>query len=41
MVNVCDQADKILAEAPVDKSGNIDIKKFANILTKGEEEEAQ
>ena len=34
------QADNILAEAPTDGQGNIDIKKFASILTKGEEEEA-
>nr|XP_015906187.1 myosin regulatory light chain 2 [Parasteatoda tepidariorum] len=33
------EADEALAEAPVDNNGNIDIKKFANILTKGAEEE--
>jgi len=34
------EADNILAEAPTDGQGNIDIKKFAQILTKGDEEEA-
>lgn len=34
------EADKILGEAPTDGKGNIDIKKFAQILTKGDEEEA-
>ncbi|XP_054168526.1 myosin regulatory light chain 12B-like isoform X2 [Oppia nitens] len=33
------EADKILGEAPMDRKGNIDIKKFAQILTKGEEDE--
>jgi len=33
------EADNILAEAPVDNKGNIDIKKFAHILTRGEEDE--
>ena len=34
------EADNILAEAPTDGRGNIDIKKFAQILTRGEDEEA-
>jgi Ca2+-binding EF-hand superfamily protein len=34
-----EEADKILAEAPVDRKGNIDIRKFAHILTRGEDEE--
>ncbi|CAG2175234.1 unnamed protein product [Oppiella nova] len=33
------ECDTILAEAPTDGKGNIDIKKFAQILTKGEDEE--
>jgi len=33
------ECDEALAEAPVDKNGLIDIKKFATILTKGAEEE--
>jgi len=33
------ECDTILAEAPVDGKGNIDIKKFAQVLTKGEDEE--
>jgi len=33
------EADNILAEAPTDGKGNIDIKKFAQILTRGDEEE--
>ncbi|KAH7640007.1 myosin regulatory light chain 2, ventricular/cardiac muscle isoform [Dermatophagoides farinae] len=33
------EADNILAEAPTDGRGNVDIKKFAQILTRGEEEE--
>jgi Ca2+-binding EF-hand superfamily protein len=33
------ECDTILAEAPVDGKGNIDIKKFAQILTKGVDEE--
>jgi Ca2+-binding EF-hand superfamily protein len=33
------EADNILAEAPSDGKGNIDIKKFAQILTRGDEEE--
>jgi len=36
-----DEAENILKEAPMDREGNIDIKKFAQILTKGEDEEAQ
>lgn len=34
------EADNILSEAPTDGLGNIDIKKFAQILTKGDEDEA-
>lgn len=34
------EADNILAEAPNDGKGNIDIKKFAQLLTRGDEEEA-
>ena len=30
----------ILAEAPTDGKGNIDIKKFAQLLTRGDEDEA-
>lgn len=33
------EVDEALAEAPMDDKGLIDIKKFANILTKGAEEE--
>ncbi|GBN50084.1 Myosin regulatory light chain 2, partial [Araneus ventricosus] len=33
------ECDEALAEAPIDSNGLIDIKKFANILTKGAEEE--
>jgi len=33
------EADNILAEAPQDGKGNVDIKKFAQILTRGEDEE--
>jgi Ca2+-binding EF-hand superfamily protein len=33
------ECDTILAEAPVDGKGNIDIKKFAQVLTQGEDEE--
>ncbi|KAF7488654.1 Myosin regulatory light chain 2 [Sarcoptes scabiei] len=33
------EADNILAEAPTDGRGNINIKKFAQILTRGDEEE--
>jgi len=33
------ECDTALAEAPVDGNGNIDIKKFAQVLTKGVEEE--
>lgn len=33
------EADNILAEAPTDGKGNIDIKKFAQLLTRGDEEE--
>ena len=34
-----EEADKILAEAPMDRKGNIDIRKFAQVLTKGEDDE--
>lgn len=34
------EADNILAEAPTDGRGNVDIKKFAQLLTRGDEEEA-
>ncbi|KAG8181782.1 hypothetical protein JTE90_014024 [Oedothorax gibbosus] len=33
------EIDEALAEAPIDGNGMIDLKKFANILTKGAEEE--
>lgn len=33
------EANDAFAEAPVDSSGNVDLKKFASILTKGVEEE--
>lgn len=33
------QVEEALSEAPIDNNGLIDIKKFANILTKGAEEE--
>jgi len=33
------ECDNILGEAPTDGRGNIDIKKFAKILTRGEDEE--
>jgi hypothetical protein len=33
------KCDNILGEAPTDGRGNIDIKKFAKILTRGEDEE--
>lgn len=33
------ECDTILSEAPTDGKGNIDIKKFAQVLTKGEDEE--
>jgi Ca2+-binding EF-hand superfamily protein len=33
------ECDSILAEAPVDGKGNIDIKKFAQVLTKGADDE--
>jgi len=33
------ECDEALSEAPMDKNGLIDIKKFANILTKGADEE--
>lgn len=33
------EADNILSEAPTDGKGNIDIKKFAQLLTRGDEEE--
>jgi Ca2+-binding EF-hand superfamily protein len=33
------EADNILAEAPINNEGQIDIKKFAQILTKGDEDE--
>jgi len=33
------ECDSILAEAPLDGSGNIDMKKFAQVLTRGEDEE--
>jgi Ca2+-binding EF-hand superfamily protein len=33
------EANEAFNEAPVDKSGNVDLKKWANILTKGVEEE--
>jgi len=33
------ECDEALSEAPIDNNGLIDIKKFANILTKGAEEE--
>ncbi|KAH7983433.1 hypothetical protein HPB52_011964 [Rhipicephalus sanguineus] len=33
------QANDAFAEAPVDSAGNVDLKKFASILTKGVEEE--
>lgn len=33
------EADDALSEAPMDANGLIDIKKFANVLTKGAEEE--
>lgn len=34
-----EEIDEALSEAPIDNNGLIDIKKFANILTKGAEEE--
>ncbi|MCF6790310.1 EF-hand domain-containing protein, partial [Corynebacterium parakroppenstedtii] len=34
-----EEVDEALSEAPIDSNGLIDIKKFANILTKGAEEE--
>jgi len=33
------EADSLLAEAPTDGRGNIDIKKFAQLITRGEEEQ--
>ncbi|WP_217492896.1 hypothetical protein, partial [Pseudoalteromonas sp. BMB] len=34
-----DEIEEALSEAPIDGNGLIDIKKFAQILTKGAEEE--
>jgi len=33
------ECDKLLGEAPSDRAGNINIKKFAQLITKGDQEE--
>lgn len=35
------EADEIFAEAPVDMQGRIDIKKFIQLITRGNEEEEE
>lgn len=35
------ECDVILAEAPVDSRGRVDIKKFATLVTRGDEEQEQ
>lgn len=35
------ECDVILAEAPVDKRGRIDIKRFATLVTRGAEEDGE